>query len=165
MFDIGFGEFAVLAIIALFVFGPDKLPKVVADVTRTLRELRRMAQGAQRELTESLDPELKGIDLASLDPRTFVRRTLMEDDLEGDARSDRAHLQSGSVPPASQSAAARRSAPRPAAATRPAASPSAASPGESTLSPGTSSATDPEPATSKARTTVRTPAPWDDDTT
>ena len=38
----------VLAVLGLFVFGPDKLPKLVMDVTRTLRELRRMAQGAQR---------------------------------------------------------------------------------------------------------------------
>ena len=31
MFDIGFWEFAALAVIALFVFGPDRLPKVAAE--------------------------------------------------------------------------------------------------------------------------------------
>ena len=76
MFDIGFGEFLVLAVLALFVFGPDKLPKAIADVTRMLKQLRQMAQGAKTEITSALDPELQGLDLSDLNPRTFVERTL-----------------------------------------------------------------------------------------
>ena len=76
MFDIGFGEFLVLAVLALFVFGPDKLPKAIADVTRMLKNLRQMAQGAKTEITSALDPQLQGLDLADLNPRTFVERTL-----------------------------------------------------------------------------------------
>lgn len=78
MFDIGFGEFAVLAVLALFVFGPDRLPKVAADAVRTLRDLRTMAQNARQQLTDVVDPELKSIDVKGLDPREFVRRTLDE---------------------------------------------------------------------------------------
>ncbi|MCX6418426.1 MAG: sec-independent translocase [Actinobacteria bacterium] len=76
MFDIGFGELLVLAVLALFVFGPDKLPKAIADVTRMLKQLRQMAQGAKTEITSALDPELQGLDLSDLNPRTFVERTL-----------------------------------------------------------------------------------------
>jgi sec-independent protein translocase protein TatB len=76
VFDIGFGEFLVLAVLALFVFGPDKLPKAIADVTRMLKNLRQMAQGAKTEITSALDPQLQGLDLADLNPRTFVERTL-----------------------------------------------------------------------------------------
>lgn len=78
MFDIGFGEIVVLAVLALFVFGPERLPKVMADGVRTLRGVREMAQNARQQLTEVVDPELQDIDLKGLDPRTFVRRTLDE---------------------------------------------------------------------------------------
>ena len=82
MFDVGFGEFLVIAIIALFVFGPDRLPKAAAQAGRVLRELRTMATGARQELSEhlELDPELASLDLSSLDPRQIVRRTLLEDE-------------------------------------------------------------------------------------
>lgn len=94
MFDIGFGELVVLGVLALFVFGPEKLPKVAADAARTLRDLRTMAQGARQQLTDTIDPELRSIDVQGLDPREFVRRTLMEeptaDQQTADAARDRA---------------------------------------------------------------------------
>lgn len=92
MFDIGFGEFLVLAVLALFVIGPDRLPGAAAQAGRLLRELRTMATGARRELTEhlDLDPELASLDLKSLHPREIVRRTLSDDDVLDEVRSDSA---------------------------------------------------------------------------
>jgi sec-independent protein translocase protein TatB len=78
VFDIGFGEVVVLAVLALFVFGPERLPKVAADAVRTLRGVREMAANARAQLTDVVDPELKAIDVKGLDPREFVRRTLDE---------------------------------------------------------------------------------------
>jgi len=80
--DIGPGEFIVLAGIALFVIGPERLPKAIAEAGRVLRELRSMASGARRELTDhlELDPELAKLDLASLDPRQIVQRALLDDE-------------------------------------------------------------------------------------
>jgi sec-independent protein translocase protein TatB len=78
VFDIGFGEVVVLAVLALFVFGPERLPKVAADAVRTLRGVREMAATARQQLTDVVDPELKAIDVKALDPREFVRRTLDE---------------------------------------------------------------------------------------
>ena len=43
MFDIGFGELLVLGVLALFVFGPERLPKVAAQAARALRDARTMA--------------------------------------------------------------------------------------------------------------------------
>ena len=82
MFDIGFGELLALAVIALFVVGPDRLPSAAAQAGRMLRELRAMATGARRELSEhlELDPELAKLDLSSLDPRAIVRKSLLEGD-------------------------------------------------------------------------------------
>ncbi len=73
-----------LAVLALFVFGPDKLPKVAADAGRLLRQLRQMAQGAKDEVTGSLGPEFSDLNLSDLDPRAFVKRQLLDerDDLD-----------------------------------------------------------------------------------
>lgn len=53
MFDIGLGEFIALAVIALIVFGPDRLPKAAAQGGRALRQLREMAANARKELGDS----------------------------------------------------------------------------------------------------------------
>ena len=42
MFDIGLPEFMVLAIVAMFVFGPDRLPDVARQAGRLLRQARNM---------------------------------------------------------------------------------------------------------------------------
>jgi sec-independent protein translocase protein TatB len=106
MFDIGLFEFVALAVIALVVFGPDKLPKMAADAARLLRELKQMASGARRELSEALGPELSELkDLQNLDPRGFVKRNFLdvldEDDTEGSTPGDSAPGPTGSNPPPS----------------------------------------------------------------
>ena len=83
MFDIGPWEFAALAVIALLVFGPDKLPKIAADAGRLVRQLREMASGAKADLTRELGPEfdeLRKLNLNDLNPRTFVTKALLDDD-------------------------------------------------------------------------------------
>ena len=88
MFDVGAGEIVGLAVVALVVVGPDKLPRYAADAARMLRRLRRMASEARDEVTRELGPELKDLDLADLDPRQLVRKHLLEpinlDDLDDD---------------------------------------------------------------------------------
>lgn len=73
-----------LAVLALFIFGPDKLPKVAADAGRMLRQLRQMAQGAKDEVSGSLGSEFADLNLSDLDPRAFVKRQLLDerDDLD-----------------------------------------------------------------------------------
>ena len=79
MFDLSLTKIAVLLVLAVVIFGPDQLPKVAAQAGRTLRELRRMAEGARRDLTEGLGPEFSEFDIADLNPRTFVRKHLIDD--------------------------------------------------------------------------------------
>jgi sec-independent protein translocase protein TatB len=83
MFDIGFGELAALAVIALFVFGPDRLPEVAAQAGRLARQLRDVASGARRELSGHLDPELASLDLTSMDPRRIARDVFSGEDFGG----------------------------------------------------------------------------------
>jgi len=79
VFDLSLTKIAVLLVIAVVIFGPDQLPKVAAQAGRTLRELRRLADGARRELQEGLEPEFGDFDIADLNPRTFVRKHLIDE--------------------------------------------------------------------------------------
>ncbi|WP_141966794.1 sec-independent translocase [Actinomadura hallensis] len=79
MFDVGVGEMAVLAVLALVIFG-DKLPQVAGQAGRMLRQFRQMANSAKADLQAGLGPEFKDFDINDLNPKTFVRKHLLEDD-------------------------------------------------------------------------------------
>ena len=79
MFDVGLGEMAVLVVLALVIFG-DKLPQVAGQAGRMLRQFRQMADSAKADLQEGLGPEFKDFDLNDLNPKTFVRKHLFEDE-------------------------------------------------------------------------------------
>jgi sec-independent protein translocase protein TatB len=83
VFDLSLTKIAVLLVIAVVIFGPDQLPRVASQAARTLRDLRRMAEGARRDLQEGLGPEFGDFDIADLNPRTFVRKHLL-DEFEAD---------------------------------------------------------------------------------
>lgn len=80
MFDIGFGELLMLFVVGMFVFGPDKLPKIAADMGRMLRQVRRMAAQARSDLKEHLGPEIGDLDVRDLNPRRAVQRMVWDDD-------------------------------------------------------------------------------------
>jgi len=81
--DLNFTKLLVLGVIALIVFGPERLPAVAAQAGRALRELRKLLDGAKSELKDNLGPEFSQLDLADLNPRHFVRKHLM-DEITGD---------------------------------------------------------------------------------
>ncbi len=77
---VGWGEVAVLLLIGLFVFGPERLPKVARDAGQMLRQFRQMAAGMREELRSELGPEIADLDLTTLHPKTFVRKHLFDDE-------------------------------------------------------------------------------------
>ena len=81
---VGWGELLVLAVVGLVIFGPDRLPKVISDAARLIRELRSMARGAAADLKAELGPEMADLDLASLHPRRIMG-TLLDDEPEPSA--------------------------------------------------------------------------------
>jgi sec-independent protein translocase protein TatB len=83
VFDLDLPKLLFLGVIALIVFGPERLPGMAAQAGRALRELRRMAEGAKSELQENLGPEFSQFDLADINPKHFVRKHLL-DDLTGE---------------------------------------------------------------------------------
>ncbi len=55
-FGIGIPEMLVVGVLALIFIGPEKLPGVIAQVMKTIRELRDYATDVQRELADELAP-------------------------------------------------------------------------------------------------------------
>jgi sec-independent protein translocase protein TatB len=55
MFNIGGGEFLVIALIALIVLGPQRLPDAARQLGKVMGELRRVSNGFQAELKGALD--------------------------------------------------------------------------------------------------------------
>jgi TatA/E family protein of Tat protein translocase len=53
--SLGFGEMAIIFVIALIVFGPRKLPELGRSLGTAMREFRRSLNQIQRELEEA-DP-------------------------------------------------------------------------------------------------------------
>ena len=82
--NLGWGEIVVLLVLALFVFGPERLPTIASEAGRSLRKVRRYVKGMTDDLKTELGPELGDVDLASLNPRTFVAKHLLTDDDDED---------------------------------------------------------------------------------
>jgi sec-independent protein translocase protein TatB len=97
VFDLSFTKILVLALIALVVFGPERLPGLATQAGRMLRELRRMADGARSELRDQLGPEFSDFDIADLNPRHFVRKHLI-DEVSGDNAAHRTENGAGLSP-------------------------------------------------------------------
>ena len=84
MFDsIGWGEIVVLALAALFIFGPERLPTLARDAATGLRKVRTALTGVRAQVDDSLGEELAGLrdlDLRKYHPKTFIRTQLLGDD-------------------------------------------------------------------------------------
>lgn len=57
MFDIGFWELAIIAIIGLIVIGPERLPKFAHDAGRFVSKIRSFIHNAKSELEKELELE------------------------------------------------------------------------------------------------------------
>ena len=108
MFGIGLPELAVIAIVAVIVFGPDKLPEFARQAGQFVRKAREFANSARDQLREELGPEYSDLELRDLDPRTFVRKQIsavMEEadkpggDLPATPPAPRETLPAGEEPP------------------------------------------------------------------
>ena len=78
MFGVGLPELAVIAFVAVLVFGPDRLPDFARQAGRMVKTLRSFANQARDELREELGPEYADLDLRDLDPRAIVKKHIAE---------------------------------------------------------------------------------------
>lgn len=103
MFGVGLPELAVIAFVAVLVFGPDRLPDLAQQAGRFLRQMRTYAHAARDDLRKELGPEYADMELRDLDPRNLVRKHLIEamNDAEDDrpVRAGHRPLGAGERPP------------------------------------------------------------------
>jgi sec-independent protein translocase protein TatB len=79
-FDIGPLELVALVILAVLVFGPEKLPKVIQDVAGFVRKVRQFSDNAREDIRSELGPEFKDFEFEDLNPKNFARKHLLDGD-------------------------------------------------------------------------------------
>ena len=81
--SLGWPEIVVIALVALFVFGPERLPNVAKEAAGGLKKVREVITGVRAQVDESLGDDLahlRDLDLRQYHPRTFIRNQLLGDD-------------------------------------------------------------------------------------
>ncbi|MFF1422620.1 sec-independent translocase [Streptomyces sp. NPDC058280] len=78
--DIGALELVTLVVLAILVFGPEKLPKVIQDVSRFVRKIREFSESAKEDIRSELGPEFKDFEFEDLNPKAFIRKQLADND-------------------------------------------------------------------------------------
>jgi len=74
-------EFVLLAVIAVIVLGPERLPEYVAKLRGLIRQARAMADSARGQLREQMGPEFDDIDWQQFDPRQYDPRRIVREAL------------------------------------------------------------------------------------
>jgi sec-independent protein translocase protein TatB len=102
VFGIGLPELAVIIVVAVVVFGPDRLPDFARQAGRFVRQVRRFSQAARDDIRAELGPEFADFELTDLDPRRAVRKYIEEvwdESEEDDTQAGHRPLAEGEIPP------------------------------------------------------------------
>ncbi|MEV4809746.1 preprotein translocase subunit TatB [Micromonospora avicenniae] len=76
--NLNWWEIGALLLLALLIFG-DRLPAVIGDGLRMLRNLRSMARNATSDLSKELGTDIQ---LEDLHPKAFIRKHLLSEEDE-----------------------------------------------------------------------------------
>ncbi|HEX2551474.1 MAG TPA: sec-independent translocase [Nocardioidaceae bacterium] len=103
MFGIGLPELMVIIVVAVIVFGPDRLPEFARQAGRLVRQIRQFTNAARDDIRNELGPEFADFELTDLDPRRAMRKYIQDawdetDDAEP-ARPGQLPLTEGELPP------------------------------------------------------------------
>lgn len=82
MIDINGSEFLIIAILALVLVGPERLPEYVRGLRALVRRVRSIIKEGQSQLQEEMggDVDWNTLDPRQYDPRRIVREALFEDE-------------------------------------------------------------------------------------
>ena len=99
MFNIGAGEFATLAVLALILIGPDKLPDVARQAAKFLQKIRDLANNATVELRENLGPGFEDLQPSDLHPKKFIAKHLDTISGESEIREAKEIVENAKIDP------------------------------------------------------------------
>ena len=75
-FDFSAGELIGLAILAIILIGPERLPNFAVDAAKFVKRIREMASKATEELKENLGPGFEDLKPTDLNPKSFIKKQL-----------------------------------------------------------------------------------------
>ncbi len=101
MFGLTFEKLLVIAILAVFLLGPERLPYYASQLARLAKSLKRMADGAKDRMREEMGPDFDEVDWKKLDPRQYDPRRIIREALAEDVIT-------ATAPPIADSAYAKR---------------------------------------------------------
>jgi sec-independent protein translocase protein TatB len=79
--DFTLGEILLVAVLAVFILGPDRMPEYAAKLAHWIRKLRVMAEGAKTQLKDQLGPDYQDINWRQYDPRQYDPRKIVREAL------------------------------------------------------------------------------------
>lgn len=90
MFGVGAPELMLLIVVAIVMFGPERLPELIRKGRGIVQYVRTMAGEAQGQLSKELGPGFEDIDLRDLNPKAFIQKHLLDDvnTIVADVKSD-----------------------------------------------------------------------------
>jgi len=68
----------MLVLLAVLMFGPEKIPGFARKAARVYKYLMNIASGAKDQLAGELGPEFADLTLADLNPKTFISKHLLD---------------------------------------------------------------------------------------
>jgi sec-independent protein translocase protein TatB len=75
-FDFGPGEIIGLALLAMILIGPERLPTFAVDAARFVKKARTFATKATSELKENLGPGFEDLEPSDLNPKSFIKKQI-----------------------------------------------------------------------------------------
>lgn len=82
---ITFEKLLLIGVIAAFIIGPERLPRVAEALAQFTKRARDFLRGAQDRMRDEMGPDFDDVDWRKLDPRQYDPRRIIREALLDDA--------------------------------------------------------------------------------
>jgi len=75
-FDFGAGEILGLAVLAIILVGPDRLPNLAVDAAKLIKKIRTLSQNVTADLRQNLGPGFEDLQPSDLHPKKSIKKQI-----------------------------------------------------------------------------------------